>query len=91
MPTISFELDKEDPVVQQFSLGLDAWERPFVTLSTVTERIRARGAVRTRGATPTRGPVQLRASTLLVDDPILQQFSVGLEAWESPIEIVRLG
>jgi len=80
----SFELSKEDPVVQQFISGLEAWERPFAP----TSEVGTRGKVRTYGAVRTRGMLvhgtQATSFTLDNDDAVVQQFREGLEAWEHP-------
>ena len=81
----SFELSKEDPVVQQFISGLEAWERPFAPTSEVRTRGKVRrtgGAVRTRGVR-IRG-AQAPSFTLDNDDAVVQQFREGLKAWEHP-------
>lgn len=84
----SFELSKDDPIVQQFSSGLEAWERPFEARGCV-KTIRTRGAVKTRGAVRTRGPAMVPTFALPEDDPLVEQFRNGLESWEGPFERKR--
>jgi len=87
-----FALPEDDPVLEQFRSGLEAWEHPFEGKQRVRARgrevtrggARARGVVKTRGAVRTRGGVTLPPFTLPEDDPVLRQFREGLERWEHP-------
>jgi hypothetical protein len=89
MSTEAFKLNEEDPILHQFLSGLEAWERPGETLARV---------VRTRGVVPTRGGVRRIAGDLAPgamalppDDPVLEQFRAGLEAWERPFDTGNSG
>jgi len=85
MSSKSFDLGKEDPVVQQFKLGLDAWEKPF-EVPGAGEEVRPRGAVRTRGSAPSRSLGKLPPTVLPKDDPVVKKFMEGLTDWERSFE-----
>jgi hypothetical protein len=96
MSTKPYELSQDDPVVEQFNSGLEAWERPFEapeTTSSIRTRgaakagrgVRARGAVKTRGGKPHAAGKQ-PPEALPEDDPVVEQFKDGLADWEHPFE-----
>jgi hypothetical protein len=88
----AFELSKDDPLVQQFEAGLEAWEQPFAEPEVSADeaaKVRARGAVRTRGKHQPHGSGQLPAFALPEDDPLVEQYEAGLEEWERPFESAR--
>lgn len=80
----SFVLSKEDPVVEQFKAGLEAWERSYKAPGVTRTRgaVKTGGAVRTRGAVSTRAGAKVPSFALPKDDPDVQAFQNGLENWE---------
>ena len=79
-----FVLSKDDPLVQQFKEGLEAWEEPIKPRGP-TRGIRVRGAVRTRGAAKLGRAPGKPSFALPDDDPVVEQFRKGLEDWEKPL------
>ncbi|MFQ6114794.1 MAG: hypothetical protein ACE5NG_12060 [bacterium] len=81
----SFALNNDDPVVQQFKRGLEAWERPFEARGPVG-KIRKRRTVKTRGGIQAHGRAKLPAFALPEDHPVVDRFKMGLKSWECPYE-----
>lgn len=84
----SFALSKNDLLVEQFKAGLRAWEQPYGERDTLKGGDAPEAARKTknvRARVVRSGELNApRVAALPDDDPVLQQFSDGLERWERP-------
>jgi len=95
MPSKSFALKRNHPVVEQFRAGLRAWEHPRGEPDRAdvgpsgrarkAKTIRARGAVRVRERVSS-GEINRSQIAALSDDLVMEQFREGLAHWERPFE-----
>jgi hypothetical protein len=97
MSAKSFEPNKEESVVRQFSSGVEAWERPLQAggpeegiprrgAAKTRGEVWVRGAVRTRGRNQPHSPGKLPPVPLPERDLVVGQFQEAVIKWERPFE-----